>query len=282
MSPNKSIAIVGAGLMGRLTALTLHRQGYEVTLLDKDDKDGKNSAGYAAAGLLTPFGESIDCESNIVEMGLASLKLWPELLSTLDEHVFFQQKGALMVSHEQDKGDYNRISRFISNHYPQAQIQHLDRQGIESLEPELGRSFNQGIYLPVEGQIGNRRLMKALAKQLASEDVNWQSNTEVENIESLEDSASIQTEQNNKIETRTFDLVVDCRGVGAIESKHHDELNKLKDLRAVRGELFQLYAPNVTLKRPVRLMHPRYQLYIAPKDKGYFVVGATEIESDDT
>ena len=29
-------------------------------------------------------------------------------------------------------------------------------------------------------------------------------------------------------------------------------------------------------------MHPRYQIYIAPKGKGHFVVGATEIESDDT
>jgi glycine oxidase len=28
-------------------------------------------------------------------------------------------------------------------------------------------------------------------------------------------------------------------------------------------------------------MHPRYQLYIAPKEKGFYVVGATEIESDD-
>jgi glycine oxidase len=27
-------------------------------------------------------------------------------------------------------------------------------------------------------------------------------------------------------------------------------------------------------------MHPRYQLYIAPKTKGFYVVGATEIESE--
>jgi glycine oxidase len=49
----------------------------------------------------------------------------------------------------------------------------------------------------------------------------------------------------------------------------------------VRGELFQLFAPDVHISRPIRLMHPRYQLYIAPKQKGYYVVGATEIESDD-
>ena len=33
--------------------------------------------------------------------------------------------------------------------------------------------------------------------------------------------------------------------------------------------------------RPVRLMHPRYQLYVAPRPNGEFVVGATELESED-
>ena len=45
--------------------------------------------------------------------------------------------------------------------------------------------------------------------------------------------------------------------------------------------MFQLFAPDVHLIRPIRLMHPRYQLYIAPKTKGFYVVGATEIESED-
>jgi glycine oxidase len=43
-----------------------------------------------------------------------------------------------------------------------------------------------------------------------------------------------------------------------------------------------VHAPEVKLSRPVRLIHPRYPLYIAPKPDGVFVIGATEIESDDT
>jgi glycine oxidase len=35
------------------------------------------------------------------------------------------------------------------------------------------------------------------------------------------------------------------------------------------------------LSRPTRLIHPRYPIYIAPKQNGIFRVGATEIESDD-
>jgi glycine oxidase len=37
----------------------------------------------------------------------------------------------------------------------------------------------------------------------------------------------------------------------------------------------------VTLSRPTRLIHPRYPIYIAPKENGVFVIGATEIESED-
>ena len=54
-----TIAIIGAGLMGRLVALSLNRQGYKITLFDKDQKNGQQSAAYAAAGLLTPLGLSL-------------------------------------------------------------------------------------------------------------------------------------------------------------------------------------------------------------------------------
>ena len=37
----------------------------------------------------------------------------------------------------------------------------------------------------------------------------------------------------------------------------------------------------MNLSRPVRLLHPRYPLYIAPKPDGVYVIGATQIESED-
>ena len=126
-----NIAIVGAGLMGRLLALSLLRgeqlrqkqsQNVTITLFDKDNRLAHNSAAYAAAGLLTPLGESLHCQPNIVSMGFESLRLWPTLLDSLDEYTFFQQTGAIMVSHEQDKGDYQRFVRHLSNNYPEQEL----------------------------------------------------------------------------------------------------------------------------------------------------------------
>ena len=146
-----NIAIVGAGLMGRLLALSLLRgkqsESVSITLFDKDNKLAHNSAAYAAAGLLTPLGESLHCEPNIVSMGFESLRLWPTLLDSLDEYTLFQQAGAIMVSHEQDKGDYQRFVRHLNNNYPEHEQHTLDRAQLLELEPEIGRSFNQGLYL---------------------------------------------------------------------------------------------------------------------------------------
>ncbi len=291
-----TVAIIGAGLIGRLIALSLTRQGYKPTLIDKDDTKGHNSAAYAAAGLLTPLGEAMHCEPNIVEMGMESLKLWPKLLDTLSGETFFQQEGAIMVSHTQDQGDYLHFARYIKEHYPQHHINGLNRSELEALEPDIGRAFNQGLFLPEEGQIDNRKLLVALKNELEQAEVNWLSNTEVVSIISnVENTEITYRYKQTKDVTQTFDLVIDCRGTGARSStdeqsneQHNvqdsvqsDDQASLTDLRAVRGELFQLYAPNVNISRPIRLMHPRYQLYIAPKGEGYFAVGATEIESDD-
>ena len=288
-----NIAIVGAGLMGRLVALSLlrkkHPQNVTITLFDKDNKLAHNSAAYAAAGLLTPLGESLHCEPNIVNMGFESLRLWPILLDSLDEYTFFQQTGAIMVSHEQDKGDYQRFVRHLANNYPEHTLQALNRAELLDLEPEIGRSFNQGLYLPQEGQVGNRRLLVALRKQLEKEgqhtssgnQLNWLSECQVTEIKTGDETNTVNYLSGGNKRSRHFDLVIDCRGTGATAKNSQRGCAPLSDLRSVRGELFELFAPDVHISRPIRLMHPRYQLYIAPKQKGFYVVGATEVESDD-
>ena len=127
-----TIAIIGAGLMGRLLALSLNRQGYKITLFDKDQKNGQQSAAYAAAGLLTPLGEAMHSPANIVAMGFAALPLWPKLLTTLNSYNFFQQSGSLVVSHEQDKADGQRLSSFLANNYPEHEQQQLNRQQLSA------------------------------------------------------------------------------------------------------------------------------------------------------
>lgn len=66
---------------------------------------------------------------------------------------------------------------------------------------------------------------------------------------------------------------IDCRGIAARDT--------LPGLRSVRGEMLLLRCVDVALSRPVRLLHPRFPVYIIPREDGHFMVGATMVESDD-
>ncbi|MGY0590760.1 MAG: FAD-dependent oxidoreductase, partial [Paraglaciecola chathamensis] len=74
-SSTKQIAIVGAGIMGRLLAWQLinRPESVTVTLFDKDPIDNGGAAAYTAAGMLAPYSELESAEFDVFEMGMASL-----------------------------------------------------------------------------------------------------------------------------------------------------------------------------------------------------------------
>jgi glycine oxidase len=259
------ITILGAGLMGRLLACQLAREDHKVELFDADGPQAINSAAWAAAAMLAPLAESAITETSVVRMGMHALQRWPELLAQLDEPVFFQQQGTLVLWHRQDAAEAERFSRQMTATQQALptlpKVQPLDAIGLAHLEPSLGTRFPQGLYLPGEGQLDNHQLLNALLHQLERMKVklNWHS------PRSPGDFSPGQSGQP--------DWVLDCRGLGAQA--------QWPALRGVRGEVVMLHAPEVRLSRPTRLLHPRYPIYIAPKENGIFRIGATEIESDD-
>jgi glycine oxidase len=67
-------------------------------------------------------------------------------------------------------------------------------------------------------------------------------------------------------------IVIDCRGLAARDV--------LTDLRGVKGEMLVVRLPDVSLSRPVRVLHPRVPVYVVPRADGHYMIGATMIESD--
>ncbi len=265
LTSSSSVAILGAGLMGRLLACTLARKGCRVALFDAGGPDAEASAARVAAAMLAPLAESAVTEPGVVRMGHHGLTRWPQLIAELTEPVFFQQQGTLILWHRQDAPEAARLGHQLQTtqrllpELPAAQP--LDAHGIKALEPSLGTRFGQGLFLPGEGQLDNRALLAALLRTLEHRRVqlHWHSPRAPEEFKR---GAAGQP-----------DWVFDCRGLGARADWSH--------LRGVRGEVLRVFAPEVGLTRPTRLVHPRYPLYIAPKPGHVYVIGATEIESDD-
>jgi len=257
--------IAGAGLVGRLLALTLIQKGWHVSLFDKDSMDGTSSCGLSAAGMISPYAEVETAEPLIYELGMKSIERWPSLLKQLDTPVYFQSKGSLIISHAQDWQDLERFIKIANKKLSDKnEIQRLEEKDIEKLEPELSK-HKKGFYLPNECHIDTKQLFSALQQTLINAGVDWHENKPVNKL----DAGQIYTETKK----HKYDWVFDCRGLGAKAS--------LQKLRGIRGELIKLHAPEVHLNRPVRLMHPRYRVYIVPRSNSEFIVGATEIESED-
>ncbi len=49
----------------------------------------------------------------------------------------------------------------------------------------------------------------------------------------------------------------------------------------MRGERLIVRSQELSLRRPVRFLHPRHPIYVVPWAEGLYMVGATVIESDD-
>jgi|688.fasta_scaffold203450_2 glycine oxidase len=249
--------IIGAGIMGRLLAFELSHHGWQVCLYDKGDPEEHGSCSMAAAGLLTPYAELEKSDSVIFNLGIEAVQVhWPRIINRLNDNIYFSQSGSIMLSHVHDRDNmYQTINVIQSKLGSEKNYRQLTQNDICNLEPELTK-FSEGFYFPAEGQLDNQTVMHSLRNYLAKKNIQFITNTLIE-----------------EIDTKQYDMIFDCRGLGAKAV--------FKNLRGVRGELIWLHAPEVNISRPIRLAHPRYNLYIAPRPDHIYILGASEIESED-
>ena len=257
MTPD--VVILGAGLSGLLVANALFRQGLRVAVYESEPRSTSGGAARVAAAMLAPATESVDADPTVVSLGFRSLELWPTILSELSAPVFFQQNGTLVLWHPQDKDQaglfQSRLGRTSAALDQNKRPIYLDAVGIHELEPALEHRFAQAVFLPSEGQLDNRGLLETLIETL------------------LESGVPIHWGEERAPEEVSAGWIIDCRGLGA---RH-----RITTLRGVRGEVLRVQTPEIALNRPIRLLHPRYPIYIAPKPLGVYVVGATQIEAED-
>jgi glycine oxidase len=217
--------------------------------------------------MITPVCELDSADADIAELGYLTLELLPDLVSSLSgEPVFFQRDGSLVLAHGRDRSDLDLFARrVLARNPPEGSLKRLGRTEIEALEPELADRFPSGYLASKEGQVDNRGLLRALETTLLEKGAEWITGSEVTAIR-----PGVITHGGGEVRC---DVAADCRGLGARKD--------LAGLRGVRGELVHLHAPEVAITRPIRLLHPRYPIYVVPRPDNVYVVGATSIESED-
>lgn len=156
------------------------------------------------------------------------------------------RRGTLVVAPPRDRAELDRFAARTTGH------ERIGPDRIAGLEPDLAGRFGTALYYPGEAHLDPRLALQTLADGLRNRGVRLRYDTH------------LPPEQAD----------IDCRGIAARDA--------LAGLRAVRGEMLMLHGPEVTLSRPVRLLHPRFPVYVVPRGNGLYMIGATMIETDAT
>ncbi|MDE2329807.1 MAG: FAD-dependent oxidoreductase [Bradyrhizobium sp.] len=236
------VSVIGAGIAGAWQALLFAQAGRQVTLHERGDAAMLQSTSHWAGGMLAPYCEAEASEPTIVRLGLRSLDLWREHLPQTPFN------GSLVLAHPRDRADFERFARMTSGHT------RLDAASIRELEPSLEERFRDGLFYPDEGHVDPRRVLPQLHARIAEAGGTIRFNSDVK-----PDDAD--------------GITVDCRGLAARDSE--------TQLRGVKGEMVIVETGEIELARPVRLIHPRWPLYIIPRADHRFMIGATSVEAED-
>jgi glycine oxidase len=154
-----------------------------------------------------------------------------------------------VVAHARERGDFERFAKMTSGH------RRLDAAALAELEPSLEGGFREALFFPAEGHVEPRRVLPQLHQRIvaAGGTIRFDSDVRPDELDGL---------------------VIDCRGLAARDSD--------AGLRGVKGEMILIETGEVKLSRPVRLIHPRWPLYVIPREDDRFMLGATSIEAEDT
>jgi glycine oxidase len=236
------VSVIGAGIAGAWQALLFAQAGHAVTLHERSDQGMTQSTSYWAGGMLAPYCEAETSEPIISRLGIRSLDLWRE---------HFPQtpfNGSLVVAHPRDRADFERFARLTTGH------RRLDASALNELEPSLEGRFRDGLFYADEGHVEPRRVLPELHARFAAAGgaIKFNSDPNRDDLDGV---------------------VIDCRGVFARNSQN--------DLRGVKGEIILIETDEIKLSRPVRLIHPRWPLYVIPRGGNRFMLGATSIEAED-
>ncbi|MBR0791938.1 FAD-dependent oxidoreductase [Bradyrhizobium manausense] len=241
--PDSPVSIIGAGIAGAWQALLFAQAGHSVTLHERGDAAMTASTSHWAGGMLAPWCEAEVAEPVISRLGQRSLDIWRRELPDTPFN------GSLVVAHPRERNDFERFARMTEGH------RRLDAAALAALEPSLEGRFRDALFFPTEGHVEPRRVLPKLHERIvaAGGTIRFGSDVTAQDLDGL---------------------VIDCRGLSARDTQ--------PDLRGVKGEMILIETSEVQLSRPVRLIHPRWPLYVIPREDHLFMLGATSIEAEDT
>jgi len=235
------IDVIGAGITGLWQAVTLAERGHRVRIFERSQKPFADAASRLGGAMLAPYCEAEAAPEIVRDLGLRAMAIWRDKFSCV------QPTGTLVVAQPRDRAELRRFAAQTEAH------EQVGAARIAELEPALEERFRTGLFFSDEAYVPPDEALAALLSALERAGVEMH----------------LGVEQPDDIAER----VIDCRGLSARAD--------LPGLRGVRGEMAVIETAEIALHRPVRLLHPRFPLYVVPWGGDTYMIGATVLESDD-
>ena len=257
------VSVVGAGVIGLATALTLADRGHTVTIYDPNPAKG---ASYHAGGMLAPTAEVVYKQEPLFPLMQAAAAWYPELIDLTrrytDKPTGYRTDGTLVVAG--DRADSTHLDQLRAyQHMHGMEVERLTTRQARGLEPALSPALAGAVAIDGDHQLQPRAFTLAL-------------------IDAARNAAvSLRTQQVHDVGTLDADQVVLAAGLGAANVTGWYAGAAPLALRPVYGDILHLRVPEhqyPLLTRVIRGFVRDRAVYLIPREDRTLTIGATSRE----
>ncbi len=272
------VVIIGGGIIGLGIGWQLAKSGCSVTICERD-RAGR-AASWAAAGMLAPVAEVHFEERELLELGSASLRLYPgwvrELEADSQMRVGYRREGTLIVGVDRD--DAGLLQHFYdSQRLLGLKAEWLGGAEAREIEPLLSPQISAAISCPDDHQVDNRLMVEALIDAFRKAGGALCENAPVQRIDAQNGKATGVWTNDGLHEADVIVLAAGCWSA---------DIEGLPDpialpVRPVKGQMLALRMESgITPQKVIRTPRAKYNTnaYLVPKADGRLIVGATSEE----
>ena len=257
--------IVGAGIIGMMTAWELTQAGQSVAVIDK--KQIGQESSWAGGGILSPL-YPWRYPQPVQRLAIWGQKMYPDLVASWYEASGIDpqwlQSGLLIL----DTDELSKAQQWASLYG--YKLAHLDAAQIAELAPGINHQ-GEAIWLPEIGQVRNPRLVKAIRTSLLNAGVTFYEQTCVEEfLLDGERVIGVNAQQEGQSPAPIYADNTIVAG-GAWTARLLKNLDMELPIEPVKGQMLMFNAKPGMLKQIV-LNNDRY---LIPRKDGRILVGST-------